>query len=248
MKILLISSYFGNVIGGALNFIKVITKELTFRGHTVTLLLDDRYKGLFSEQEFDIRWYSSIKISSYSPSFSFLKIISKIDADVIHLHGFLSFQTDFGALIGFLRKIPVILIPHGSLLGYDHLYNSFSSKIPYRIHNLVTLKLTTKLPKNIVANSKSEYDDCIAFGIPKNKIKRIPISFSPPIDTTQTKKLSKKNKILFVGRIVPLKNLDVLLKSIKILKKDFPDIQFTIIGKEITGRLYGDTGYQQKII
>jgi glycosyltransferase involved in cell wall biosynthesis len=248
MKILLISSYFGNVIGGALNFIKVITKELTFRGHTVTLLLDDRYKGLFSEQEFDIRWYSSIKISSYSPSFSFLKIISKIDADVIHLHGFLSFQTDFGALIGFLRKIPIILIPHGSLLGYDHLYNSFSSKIPYRIHNLVTLKLTTKLPKNIVANSKSEYDDCVAFGIPKNKIKRIPISFSPPIDTTQTKKLSKKNKILFVGRIVPLKNLDVLLKSIKILKKDFPDIQFTIIGKEITGRLYGDTGYQQKII
>ena len=34
-------------------------------------------------------------------------------------------------------------------MGYDHLYNSFSSKIPYRIHNLVTLKLTTKLPKNI---------------------------------------------------------------------------------------------------
>ena len=216
MKILIIPSYFGTVIGGALNFVKEITTELESRGNKVTLLLDDRYKGLFFEHEYNIIWYSSTKITSYSPSFSFLKIISRIDADIIHLHGFMSFQTDFGAIIGFLRKIPVVLIPHGSLLGYKHLYNSFFSKIPYYIHNIITFKLTTKLSKNVIATSKSEYKDCIEFGIQKNNIKMIPVSFSLPIKIESEKKLSNSRKVLFVGRIVPLKNLEILLKSINV--------------------------------
>ena len=101
MRILIVSSYFGSVIGGALNFIKNMTTELSSRGHSVVLLLDDRYKKLFSEKEFNIIWFSSINLTSYSPSLSFLKIISKIEVDIIHLHGFMSFQTDCGAIVGF---------------------------------------------------------------------------------------------------------------------------------------------------
>ena len=143
LKILIVSSYFGEIVGGALNFIKELSEELFLLGHTVNLLLDDRYKDLFSINGVNIIWFSSTKITAYSPSLSFIKIISKIDADVIHLHGYISFQTDLGALIGFLRKIPVVLTPHGSLLGYDYLYDSSISKVPYQIHDILTLKLPT---------------------------------------------------------------------------------------------------------
>ncbi len=249
MKILIVSSYFGNVIGGALNFIIDLYDELEKRGNTVTLLLDDRYRDLFSEKKFNIVWFSSVKITAYSPSLSFLRIISKIDADVIHLHGYMSFQTDFGALIGFLRKIPVILTPHGSLLGYDYLYDSALSKLPYRLHDLLTLKLPAKLPKYVIPTSQSEFKDCVKFGIDKTKIKQIPLSFSPPLNLSMGKKNHvKKIKLLFVGRIVPLKNLDVLLKAIQIIKKDIPDIEFVIVGDEISGRLRGDIGYKKQLV
>jgi glycosyltransferase involved in cell wall biosynthesis len=248
MKIVIVSSYFGNVIGGALNFIIDLYTELENKGHSVTLVLDERYKELFSERKFHIIWFSSAKITSYSLSLSFLRIISKIDADVIHLHGYLSFQTDFGALIGFLRKIPVILTPHGSLLGYEYLYDSSTSKLPYHIHDVLTLKLPTKISKKIIATSQTEFKDCKKFGIPENKIKLIPLSFNPSNISKDKQKSTKKIRLLFVGRIVPLKNLDVLLKAVKIVKKDIPEIEFTIVGEEISGRLHGDIGYKQKLL
>ena len=248
MKILIVSSYFGNVIGGALNFIKELSLELTVRGHSVYLLLDDRYKNLFSEKEFNIIWFSSAKITYYSPSISFLKIIAKIDVDIIHLNGYLSFQTDFGALVGFLRKIPIILTPHGSLLAYDYLYDSSLSKLPYRLHDLLTLKLPAKISKYIIPTSQSEFKDCVKFGINKHKIRKIPISFSPLLDLSLEKKNSiKKIKILFVGRIVPLKNLDVVLKSIQIIKNNIHNIEFIIVGDEVQGRLYGDLGHKKQL-
>jgi len=247
MKIVIVSSYFGNVVGGALNFIIDLYTELESRGNLVTLVLDDRYKELFSEKKFHILWFSSAKITSYSPSLSFLRIISKIDADVIHLHGYLSFQTDFGALIANLRKIPVILTPHGSLLGYEYLYDSSTSKLPYRIHDILTLKLPTKISKKIIATSQVEFRDCKKYGIPENKIKLIPLSFSPPDISKSEERTIKKTRLIFVGRIVPLKNLDILLEAVKIVKKDIPEIEFIIVGEEISGRLYGDTGYKQKL-
>ena len=247
MKIVIVSSYFGNVVGGALNFIIDLYTELESRGNLVTLVLDDRYKELFSEKKFHILWFSSAKITSYSPSLSLLRIISKIDADVIHLHGYLSFQTDFGAIIGYLRKIPIILTPHGSLLGYEYLYDSSTSKLPYRIHDILTLKLPTKISKKIIATSQAEFRDCKKYGIPENKIKLIPLSFSPPDISKSEERTIKKTRLIFVGRIVPLKNLDILLEAVKIVKKDIPEIEFIIVGEEISGRLYGDTGYKQKL-
>ncbi|QLH02205.1 hypothetical protein C5F47_00715 [Nitrosopumilus cobalaminigenes] len=247
MKILIVSSYFGNVLGGALNFVKDLYFELESRNHLVTLMLDDRYKKLFSEQEFNIIWYSSKEITAYSPSLSFLKQLSRIDVDVIHLNGYMSFQTDFGSFIGFLRKIPLVITPHGSLLGYDYLYDSSKSKIPYHIHDILTMKLPTKFAKYVIATSKAEFDDCKKFGISKNKIKLIPLSFTlKNINISEKVSFNTKN-ILFVGRIVPLKNLDKLIKSIAILKKDFPNIKFTIVGDEIKGRLLGDVGYKKQL-
>jgi len=248
MKIVIVSSYFGNVIGGALNFIIDLYTELESKGNSVTLVLDERYEELFSERDFNIIWFSSVKITSYSPSLSFIKIISRIDADVIHLHGYLSFQTDFGALIANLRKIPIILTPHGSLLGYEYLYDSSTSKLPYRIHDILTLKLPTKISKKIIATSQAEFRDCKKYGIPENKIKLIPLSFNPPDISKSEEIIIKKTRLLFVGRIVPLKNLDILLKAVKIVKKDIPEIEFIIVGEEISGRLHGDTGYKQKLL
>ncbi len=248
MKIVIVSSYFGNVIGGALNFIIDLYTELESKGHSMTLVLDERYKELFSERKFHIVWFSSAKITSYSFSLSFLRIISKIDADVIHLHGYLSFQTDFGALIANLRKIPVILTPHGSLLGYEYLYDSSTSKLPYLIHDMISLKLPTKISKKIIATSQAEFRDCKKFGIPENKIELIPLSFNPSDILKSRKKLIKKTRLLFVGRIVPLKNLDILLEAVKIVKKEIPEIEFTIVGEEVSGRLHGDAGYKQKLV
>ena len=40
-----------------------------------------------------------------------------------------------------------------------------------------------------------------------------------------------KNQVIFVGRLIPHKHVDHLIKSISILKENIPDIKLVIVGK-----------------
>lgn len=247
MKILIVSSYFGRSFSGALNFIKALSSELARRGHSVSIALDSRYRSQFQASDVDLIWFNSSSLTNYSPSFSFLKIIQSTDADVIHLNGYMSFQTDWGSFIASLKKIPVILTPHGSLLGYSHLSKSAFEKLPYFFHELFTLKLAPKLAKFVIVTSKAEFKDAIHYGIVPKKIKLIPLSF---IESTTLPHPTHKNssqKLLFVGRIVPNKNLEIIFYSLQQILKKKPNVELLIVGEEISGRVIGDEGYKNKL-
>src|SRR5665648_434696 len=58
----------------------------------------------------------------------------------------------------------------------------------------------------------------ISNGVDFEKIRRVPAS-------------SEKSDVIFAGRLFPNKNVDVLIKSIAVLKKSIPDIKCLIIGE-----------------
>lgn len=249
MKILVVSSYFGNAITGALNFIKVLTEDLSKRGHSVDLALDSRYKDKYHIEGPNVLWFDSIPLTAYSPSISLLKILQKTDADLVHLHGYMSFQSDFGSLISTLRRIPTVLTPHGSLLGYEHLYESTAEKLIYYLHDFLTLKIAARFAKFVVATSTSEFKDVIDFGVESEKIQLIPLPFELKNNLQIPKNSSDGiRKLLFVGRIVPNKHLEILIHALNLVLKKNRNIQLNIVGEEITGKLVGDSGYKQKII
>jgi len=250
MKILIVSSYFGKYTAGALHFIKTLSSELVRRGHSVSILMDRRYRSQFDVKGIKIIWFDSIhKVGYYSPSISFLKILLKINADVIHLNGYMSFQTDLGSLIAAIRKIPMILTPHGSLLAYKHITNSTFEKLPYFLHEFLTMKIVPKLAKYVIATSSAEYKDVVNFGIKPDKIKLIPLTINQKkISFSEKKYLDNKKKLLFVGRIVPNKNIEVLFYSLKEVLKEISNVELKIVGEEIIGRSKGDVGYKNKLV
>lgn len=248
MKILIVSSYFGKTITGALIFLKYLSSELIQRGHKVIILLDERYRNSYDVKGAELKWFKSFHLTAYSPSTSFIGILQKTDVDVVHLNGYMSFQTDFGAVISSIRKIPVVLTPHGSLLGYKHLAKSIFERTPYILHEILTLKRSTKIAKFVVVTSDAEYRDAINFGIKPEKLQLIPLGFNNPLSIPKKSKDHRNKKLLFVGRIVPNKNLETIFLSLQQILKKFPDVELTVVGDEIKGKLIGDTGYKEKII
>jgi len=248
MKILIVSSYFGKTITGALNFLNHLSSELIQRGHKVIILLDERYRNLYDVKGAELKWFKSFHLTAYSPSTSFIGILQKTDVDVVHLNGYMSFQTDFGAVISSIRKIPVVLTPHGSLLGYKHLAKSIFERTPYILHEILTLKRSTKIAKFVVVTSDAEYKDAINFGIKPEKLQLIPLGFNNPLSIQKKSKDHRNKKLLFVGRIVPNKNLETIFLSLQQILKKLPDVELTVVGDEIKGKLIGDTGYKEKII
>lgn len=90
--------------------------------------------------------------------------------------------------------------------------------------------LASRMPEKIIANSENTKIKLIAGGIKKEKI----IVIANGIDLKEIYSIpfsEKKFDVLFVGRLIKEKNIDVLIESISIARKSFPLISCGIIGE-----------------
>ena len=89
--------------------------------------------------------------------------------------------------------------------------------------------LTLKLPDMLIPISERIRADLMSAGVPPEKTKVVPngVDFG---GIQEIDALENGNDIIYVGRLAEHKNVDLLLKAIKILKKDIPSIKCNIIG------------------
>jgi len=89
-------------------------------------------------------------------------------------------------------------------------------------------KLTTKLTSRNVAVSERTKKELERFGV-REEIEVIPngIDFW---DIQNVRASEEESDVIFVGRLMKEKNVDVLIKAISLVKKEVPDIKCIIIG------------------
>jgi len=90
-------------------------------------------------------------------------------------------------------------------------------------------RLTLKLPKKLLPISGKIKEDLIHLKVNENKLKVIPNG----VDYYKMQKINPSNKkydIIYVGRLISHKNVDVLLKSIALVKEKKMDVKCGIIG------------------
>ncbi|WP_455644761.1 glycosyltransferase family 4 protein [Methanosphaera sp.] len=105
-----------------------------------------------------------------------------------------------------------------------------SSSLAYKAENFLVKRPFTKILTISKATEKSLVND---FNVDADKIKIISIGVD--FETIDSVKCDKKdkNRVLFVGRLVPHKHANHLLKIINNLKEKIPDIHLVIVGKGI---------------
>lgn len=91
-------------------------------------------------------------------------------------------------------------------------------------------KISTKLPHTIISVSQLTKKRLIKyFQVPEEKIKVLPNGID--IQEKDLKSVEKKYHILFAGRLLKHKKVDILIYTIKELKKNIPNIKACIIGQ-----------------
>ncbi len=91
---------------------------------------------------------------------------------------------------------------------------------------------------HIVANSNASREDtCREFGVPAHKCHILPYLTQDPLDGKEASSPSRKrgNTIVSVGRLVPSKGQDTLIKAVCLLKEKLPLLKAEFIGN---GPLY----------
>ncbi len=120
------------------------------------------------------------------------------------------------------------------------LYKKSSSKIVFTGHG-TDVQLARRYPFNIFADSALKVASGLTLnsdymlrilkeGARPDKIEIIPMGTDTEKFKPGDMKPSKSNKILFIGRLIKQKGIDILLKAYRLLKDSFPQAELEIIG------------------
>jgi len=153
------------------------------------------------------------------------------EINLLHSHGLWTMSSIYPGLIGHKYDIPLVISPRGSLADWAFNSGSFVKKIFWPLYQRPALNKAACLH----ATSEAEYLDIRRYGF-KQPVAVIPNGIDiPPLLTS--KPIDGKRTLLFLGRINPIKGLDLLLPAWAAIQHKFPDWQLHIAGPDSRGYL-----------
>jgi glycosyltransferase involved in cell wall biosynthesis len=180
-------------------------------------------------------------------STSYIKMLGKIHFDILHAHGFVPVVSDLSLLYARLERKLAVYTHH-----FDgNVQDSRMLNLLAGFYNKTAGKLCVGLSDAIVATSRSYAETSPVIGPHIDKVHVIPCLVDcdvfepqPSSKVTAFKEqlgLNGKRIVLFVGRVVPYKGLEYLVKALGHIKEE-SDEEFHLLlvgggeGKSITDR------------
>jgi glycosyltransferase involved in cell wall biosynthesis len=165
--------------------------------------------------------------SNLKLQFQIKRFIKKLKPDVIHCNSFLSF--DFFLFL-LTNRFPIVQTIHDPFPhSGENSYRDFAArKLNYSFIRKKILLNYTQKETFIKSNNFPEQNIYISSLGPYTYLTRFPHK----AESGQT------NNILFFGRISPYKGIEYLIRAVKQLKNEIPDIKLTIAGQ---GKFWFDT-------
>lgn len=150
--------------------------------------------------------------------------------DIIHSHGYQNAIKDVFYLGNTIRSKPFVIHGHGSFSKDND--PTIERSWQFDLYNKLWYR-TVEHADAIVVSSTQEREDAVSFGIDKEKISVIPVGKSPEVFRSIPRNTPDDVlRILFVGRLAPRRNVELLISAIAEL--DQQDIELRIVGGEGT--------------
>jgi glycosyltransferase involved in cell wall biosynthesis len=237
MKILELCTYSAGICG-VWNRVKEESIRLSKKGHQVKIFSSNFTKGnneiAFEKdkiEDISILRFPAKKLGGESfMSWDFEKSALDFSPDVIIAHCYRHTHTTTALKIAKKLKkqgksCKVLLVTHAPFAREST--RTFIQNLIVGFYDFFIGKTTINKFDSILPISKWEIPYLIKLGVKKEKIKYIPNGI--PEEFFKIKKTNKKeNKILFLGRISPIKDIETPIKSLKFVKDS--SLKFEIVG------------------
>jgi glycosyltransferase involved in cell wall biosynthesis len=192
----------------------------------------------------------TLNLGKFNPLalFSLLRLIRQDRPAILHLHGYAAWN--FGRIAGFLTGIPVVLqehIAHGSPPLYQSIADRLLSLLPY---TAIAVSDTVRRFMRVKRHVRSDKVVVIPNGIPIEAFSSVPPSETDAIRSEL--KLRRNTRVVgTVGRLDPIKGLDLLLRAVPEVLNKIPEVRVVVVGEgPLAGelrRLTAELGIQDHV-
>jgi glycosyltransferase involved in cell wall biosynthesis len=152
-----------------------------------------------------------------------MRLLRNMNYDIINLNSHLQISA-LPVLVAIRRQTPLIVTIHGV-----YSKTNFALDAIQKLYLYTFCRILWNKAKAIVCLTEADADEIHSYGCPKEKIEIIPnwvnIDFFKPGNNTKD-----RNTILWVGRFVPPKGLEYLVKAAKLVVTKFPTAKFVLVG------------------
>lgn len=227
MKILEICE-FSEGICGVWQRVKQEASELVKRGHEVYVFSSNITKGTNEEaKSYDeiegikiYRFPIKFRVGENALFWNFEKKALALQPDIIIAHVYRHPHTNIALKIAKKlkkqgKKCKVFLVTHAPFV--ESKLRNFKLRIAVKLYDFFYSKNLNRFDK-VIAITKWEIPFLLKLGCKKEKIVYIPNFIPEEFFKVKPKKFEGK-KIIFLGRVSPIKNLETLLKALKIVSE-----------------------------
>lgn len=249
MKVLHIAASLSPDWGGPANVTLELSEALGKKGVAVTIFAISKGEYIEEIKGVTIRTFPESSLSnlwtSYSPRLSRALKKEIFNFDLIHIHELWHYPHYAGYKAAKNANRPFIVSIHGGLEPWCLKHKAFKK----RIYSIFIQKKILKEASGIHVNTQREIKNILNFVENKNifvvpngiKLEEFRILPNKEIVENLYPEIKNKKIILFLGRIHPIKGLDILAKAFsKVLEKK-RDIQLMIAGP-------GNSSYKLQIV
>lgn len=243
MRILYVIPYFSPVMGGDVYVCSKMAQAMVEMGHKVTIATTDyQIDGEFVKEHEKIgasilvfKCLMNSGLFLFSPSIKRWARENLDHYDIIHLHGFRSYQNSIIVNYSIRYHKPYILQAHGQILRV--VARQRQKKLFDRLWGNKILLNATK----VFALGNNEADNCLAMGAIKENILIVRNGINPdeyanePVSGSFRRRHSmgqEKKIVLYLGRLHKQKGVDLLVEAFSLLSQEEREAVLVLAGPD----------------